>query len=672
MTVRERLELFLKVCDGVRHAHQRALIHRDLKSSNILVFEVDGRPVPRIIDFGLAKAMGPRLTEHTFQTALGELLGTPAYMSPEQATLTAENVDTRTDVYSLGVVLYRLLTGDLPHDPKRMLDGGFEGLLRVLREEDPQRPSERTSSSDNDTDMIARRRGTGPRQLVSQLEGDLDWITMRALEKDRERRYGSVGELAEDIQRHLRYEPVLAGPPSRVYQTRKFVRRHRMAVALASLGSVAVVVFVIAMAIQSARVAQQATYARQVSDFMTNLFVDFDPADRGSTVTFREVLDEGAARAREELAEQPLVQARMMMTIGGVYRNFDLYEEAEALLLDAVEIYEREAPKGGGERGEALVELALHYRALGDNDRAEELLRQAIPVLAETKGTDHTDYTNALHGLAVLCRYQAKFDEAESLYLEVLEIRRRALGEQHEDVAKILSDLSVAHYAQGRYDDALDRGREALTIRQSILPGGHVRIGESYNNLGVYVLKQGDYEQAREYLERALAIRTDALGPSHNRVGQTQTNLGRAYEFLDDLDAALEQQEAALSIFESTVGEEHWRTAEVIARIAGLYRKRGDFERAMQLTERAHSITLESLGAEHPAVADNLALMGRIEADRGKMQVAEAHYWTALEILEAALDADSPRIAEMREEFAGVLEREGRTAQADSLRALDR
>jgi serine/threonine protein kinase/tetratricopeptide (TPR) repeat protein len=549
LSIPDRLELFLRVCKGVQHAHQRALIHRDLKSSNILVVDVDGRATPKIIDFGLAKAMGPRLTQETFNTGIGEFLGTPGFMSPEQAHLTDQSVDTRSDIYSLGVVLYRILTGVLPLDLCELKAAGFERMLKILREEDPVRPSTRTSSLGEELTQVAGERHTTAGRLPRLLRGDLDWITMKALEKDRERRYDSVGHFAADVRRYLEHRPVLAGPPSRIYQMRKFARRHRTGVALSALGSVAVLVFVVGMAVQSERIRQQATYVRQVADFMTNLFIDFDPVDRGATVTLREILDEGAARTRNELGDQPLVQARLMMTIGSVYRNLDLYEDAGPLLAGAVDLYESNATASELELGTALRELAVHSRILGEYAKADSLYRRAIPILE--KSPEGPEYTSALHGLAVLCRYQARYEEAEQLYLRAIEIRRRTLGNEHADVAKVLSDLAVVYYMQPRLDEAMDRTREALVIRQAVLPARHASIGESYNNLGVLARARGDQQEARQYLERALEIRMTALGPDHTVVAQTRINLGAVHEALDELPAALYEQQAALEIYEA-------------------------------------------------------------------------------------------------------------------------
>ena len=238
LSTSERLEMLAEVCEGVQHAHQKAVIHRDLKPSNILVTRLDGRAQPKIIDFGIAKAVGYRLTNKTLFTELGVVIGTPEYMSPEQADSTGADVDTRTDVYSLGVVLYELLTGELPFSSDE-LRASAEALRRKLRESDPPRPSTRLSKRDDRAAEAARARNTDPGTLCRQLQGDLDAITMRTLEKERARRYGTPSELAADIWRHLRHEPVIARPASAAYRVSKYVRRHRLGVALVTVAALA-------------------------------------------------------------------------------------------------------------------------------------------------------------------------------------------------------------------------------------------------------------------------------------------------------------------------------------------------------------------------------------------------------------------------------------------------
>jgi non-specific serine/threonine protein kinase/serine/threonine-protein kinase len=267
MTIRQRLELFVQVCEGVQHAHQKAIIHRDLKPSNILVSEVDGKPVPRIIDFGIAKAISQPLTAETLFTQTGAILGTPAYMSPEQAGSLGADVDTRTDVYSLGVVLYELLVGVRPLD---FHDLAFDQILRRLREDEAPRPSTKLRNLGDQVSTTAQDRGSDAPTLARQLRGDLDAIALKALEKDRSRRYGSPSDLAADIERYLNHEAVFAVPPSAAYRARKFARRYRGA--LATIGAF-VLVLILAAAIsirQSIRANKEAAVAQAVSDFLQN------------------------------------------------------------------------------------------------------------------------------------------------------------------------------------------------------------------------------------------------------------------------------------------------------------------------------------------------------------------------------------------------------------------
>jgi serine/threonine protein kinase len=277
VTTRERLELFIQICSGVQHAHQKGVIHRDMKPSNVLVTLVDGRPIPKIIDFGVAKATSQRLTERTVFTEFGQWIGTPEYMSPEQAEMTGLDIDTRTDVYSLGVMLYELLVGAQPFDAKELRDSGFDEMRRAIREQDPRRPSTRVSTLGEALTTAAEKRQTDPANLIRLLRGDLDWITMKALEKDRTRRYDSPAELAADIRRHLNNEPVLASPPGAVYRVRKFVRRNRLAVAAGTLVLAALIIGIIGTSVGLLRAQREAVAARRVSNVLVDMYATLNP-----------------------------------------------------------------------------------------------------------------------------------------------------------------------------------------------------------------------------------------------------------------------------------------------------------------------------------------------------------------------------------------------------------
>src|SRR5713101_1010138 len=306
MTTRQRMELFIHVCEGVQHAHQKAIIHRDLKPSNILVSEVDGKPMPRIIDFGLAKATSQRLTDGSMYTRVGTLMGTLEYMSPEQADSAGEDIDTRTDVYSLGVVLYQLLVGALPLDLKKL---AYEEILHRLREKEVPEPSSRILMEGGDSAITAKNRGTDAPSLTRQLRGDPDAVVLKALEKDRKRRYGSPSELAADLGRYLRNEPVSAHTPSAAYRTRKYIRRHRLGVAVAT-GLLAILpAFAVAQRVQLQRTRLERDRATRITDFMTGMFTVSDPSEqRGNSITAREILDKASNDIKTGLAKDPETQ----------------------------------------------------------------------------------------------------------------------------------------------------------------------------------------------------------------------------------------------------------------------------------------------------------------------------------------------------------------------------
>jgi serine/threonine protein kinase len=338
LNVRERLRLFIKVCEGVQHAHQKAIIHRDLKPSNVLVVEVDGKPVPRIIDFGIAKAISAEAgSEQTMFTQAGALMGTPGFMSPEQADPSVLDVDTRTDVYSLGVILYVLLTGTAPFDPDQWKKKPLDEVLRNLREEDPPSPSTKLSEEKNTATASAEKRGTVPGQLVSLLKGDLDWITMKAMEKDRARRYGTPAELAADIERYLENRPVVARPASSGYRLKKYVQRHRAGVVLGVVSVMMLIAFAVAQAVQLKRITRERDRADRITQFMTGMFKVSDPNEaKGNSITAREILDKASKEINTSLAKDPELQAQMLGTMGHVYVGLGIFSQAQPLLEQAV------------------------------------------------------------------------------------------------------------------------------------------------------------------------------------------------------------------------------------------------------------------------------------------------------------------------------------------------
>ena len=437
LPIGDRIALFLQVCDGVQHAHQKGVIHRDLKPSNVLVMLQDDHPVPKIIDFGVAKATTQTLTERTLHTEFGMLVGTPEYMSPEQAEMTGLDVDTRTDVYALGVILYELLTGVLPFEAKALREKGLEEIRRTIRNVEPLRPSTRVTASAASADADPHLRAEAPR-LASQLRGDLDWITMKALEKDRTRRYGSASDLAADLRRHLENQPVLASPPSTVYRVQKFVRRHRVGVATATTVITLLIAFAGTMTLQAQRIARErdranreAAAAKAVSDFLVGIFNVSDQSEaRGNSLTAREVLDKGASQVEQTLRDQPELQARLQRTLGTVYTGLALYASADRLLERAVGTLQREVGSNNRETLDAVFALGELRYYEGRHREAENLYREAAVGRRLVLGPNAKDTLEAEMAIAAAYSQQKRFDEAEQLFKAALERQRRILGEE--------------------------------------------------------------------------------------------------------------------------------------------------------------------------------------------------------------------------------------------------
>src|SRR6516165_211912 len=537
----DRLDLFLQVCDGVQHAHQKGIIHRDLKPSNILVTLLDGRPVPKIIDFGVAKAIAQPLTDRTLYTELGTLIGTPEYMSPEQAEMTGLDIDTRTDVYALGVVLYELLTGVLPLDAKGLREKGLDEIRRTIRDVDPPRPSVRVTMVESTgtqstlgVDAVTTRR---------ELRGDLDWITMRALEKDRTRRYGSAAELASDVRRHLSHLPVVAGPPSALYRTRKFVRRHRVGVAVAATLVGLLVAFATTTAIQAARIArerdrasQEAAIATTVNDFLQNDLLAQASASQQAQpdvrpdpdLKVRTALDRAAARIEGKFENQPLVEASIRQTIGTTYSDLGLYAEAQPHLERSLEIRRRVLGQENPETVRSMWRLAKLHALRQDFETAKRLYEETIEIQGRILGADHPDRLEAMQDLGWLMAVRGQYKEAEKLVAEALSNERRILGEDHPNTLTGMNRLATVLMSEGRFNDAEKLAREEWARRQRLQGSDHPSTLAAERLLASSLVNQNRPNEAEPLLREVVSVRRRVLGADHPDLAASVDDLGRA------------------------------------------------------------------------------------------------------------------------------------------------
>ncbi|MHC5008515.1 MAG: tetratricopeptide repeat protein, partial [Planctomycetota bacterium] len=646
LATRERLELFMQVCDGVQHAHQKGIIHRDIKASNVLVTVEEDEPVPKIIDFGVAKATGQRLTEQTVYTQLGVLIGTPEYMSPEQAEMTGQEVDTRTDVYSLGVLLYELLIGVLPFPPEDFRKSGFDEFRRRIREDDPSRPSTRVSmlGVKGMTSLSTTHRAGIP-ALRRQLKGDLDWITMKALEKDRTRRYGSPNELAADIGRHLRHQPVEAGPPSTLYRVGKFVRRHKVGVAASGVVLLALLVGMAGMAFGLLRAQraegqarQEAVTAERVIELLVGLFDVSDPSEaRGNTITAREILDRAAETLEGELNEQPLVRAALMSAVGRVYQNLGLNSEAKLLFEESLATRRRRLGDDHPDTLASITDMANHYLDAGQLDQGEPYCREALDRARRVLGDHHPETLIAVNSMGSFFHAQGKLEEAEAYYREALEGRRLALGSDHQDTLVSLNNMGFLLQDLGRLDEAEAFYREALQGYRRVLGDDHPETLTALGNLGLVNQDMGDLEEAERCAREALEGQRRVLGNDHSKTLVSISNMGSLLQTKGQLEEAERFKREAVEGLRRTLGNDHFSTLIAINNLGFLLKTQGKLEEARPFFHEALEGFRRELGDEHRQTLNAMANLGDLQTDLGRYDEAEERLATAAEAAPRAL-----------------------------------
>jgi len=640
LTIEERLDLFIHVCDGVQHAHQKGIIHRDIKPSNVLVAVQDDKPVPKIIDFGVAKATSQRLTERTVATELGQLIGTPEYMSPEQAEMTNLDIDTRTDVYSLGVLLYELLVGARPFDSRELRQAGLAEIQRKLRNEDPDKPSTKVNGLGEQSTTSASNRRVAVRTLAIQLKGDLDWITMKTLEKDRTRRYETANALALDVGRYLNDEPIRARAPSTTYRVRKFVTRHKLgafagaATFLALAVGVALATYGLLSARRSAEQAtREAERASAISSVLQQILTAPNPSEgEGPRMTVKDLLDEAVGEIDGgSLAGQLEVEAEVRSTVGTTYLSLGLFEEADAQFSRALRLRERVFGSVHPSVAESLAQKGRLARAQGDYDEAEGLYHRALEMLGG-KNDATASRSDLLNDLALLLYDRGKLDEAEPLFAELVELGRSTrTPESAEDLATTLNNYALFQRANGNRERAEALFREALAILREIHGDKHVYIAAVLDSIGSIKSEEGDFEAAEELMREALGVREQVLGAQDPQVAHSHNGLGLLYYRMKDYGSAELSYGRSLELREELLGLDHPLVASVLNNLGLLYTVTGNPVKAETAYRRSIEIRKRRLGESHPNTLNSQNNYSRLMLSEGRVKEAEALSRTIVE-----------------------------------------
>jgi len=685
LSIRDRLDLFLRICEAVQHAHQKGIIHRDIKPSNILVASQQDKAVPKVIDFGIAKAITQPLTERTLFTQKGQLVGTPEYMSPEQVQMSAGDIDTRSDIYSLGVLLYELLTGVMPFDPQKLRESGIDDLRRIIREQNPKTPSTRLTSLGEYAEKIAESRGTNVATLAKRLHEELEWIPLKAMRKDRTRRYRSASELADDIRNYLNGIPLIAGPESRRYRLKKFVSRNRLLVASLAAVLMALVsaVFVsTAFAVKEAQARaealasryeaeRQALVSQAVSDFLRDdLLSSVDPyVAQGREVTVRSFLDAASEKLEDKFEAEPLVEASIRHTLGNTYRNIGDFDSAQEHLELARKI---RVEKLGEQNPETLSTgdgLARVYWRQGRYDEAQLLFTKTVEGRRQVLGAEDAETLFSMNGLAVLCFSQGRYDQAESLYEKILAVNRALLGEQDISTLLFMGNLATVYRFQGRYEEAKPLYEDAIKHERRLLGSEHPDTLYSVNGLAMLYIAQGLHDEAEPLLLDVLEIGSLVLGAEHPDVLVSMNGLAILRTAQGRYDDAEQLLGDALDMGTLTLGAEHPSTLDTRNSLALLYKEEALYEESAAHFESTLAARSRVLGAEHPDTLDSAHELGLLYAAMGRRAEAEQLLTETLENRRHVLREEHPDILDSVKGLAELYEAWGKPDKAEQWRA---
>ncbi|MBI2514308.1 MAG: serine/threonine protein kinase [Opitutae bacterium] len=693
LPVAARLELFLQVCHAVQHAHQKGVIHRDLKPSNILVAVADGVPRPKIIDFGIAKATAADARAPAV-TQVAQFVGTPGYMSPEQVAGDAD-LDTRSDIYALGVVLHELLTGRTPHDTGSVAD--VAELRRRIRETDAVRPSLFLGRLGAETrGTVALMRATTPARLGAQLRGDLDWIVLRCLEKDRARRYATANALASDLVRHQRHEPVTAAAPSQLYRLQKAVQRNRAAFAAGALVFAALVAATVVSRAQAVRAqraeqlaaqrataetaararaeqaervaASEAASSRAIAEFLRkDLLAQASPENQADRdIKLRTVLDRAAARVDGRFREQPLVEADLRETIGDTYEVLGDYAAARAQFEKTLTLRRVQLGSDDAQTLTAATKLFNALRLSAKLDDAEKLGADTLARWEKTVGADHPQAVRLRVTLPKLI-YRGRYREAEPLMKAALADARRVLGPEDPVTLGAMSDFAVVLVETGRLQEARDLAAETLEIKNRVLGPEHPNTLPTAINLAAIDAQLGHFAAAKELALRVHGIRTRLLGPEHPQTLSAATILANILVGLRDFATAEPLVVATHRALREKLGPEHPATLNTQTTLATIRFETGQLDEAARLFDEALPVLRKRFGPGYADTVNATVLRARIAMERAEWAAAIALLGPAIAAARETAGPAAPNTLNATFQLAKARAGAGETAEAEQL-----